>query len=69
MLERNFNIFFKEEIITEENYNEDVKKYLNNNKKGKSFFQIKKKDKIMNLFQKLFKKLMEIKLKLKGLKI
>ena len=43
LLERNFNIFFKEEIVTEENYNEDVKKYLNNNKKGKSFFQIKKK--------------------------
>ena len=63
LLERNFNIYFKEEIITEENYNEDVKKYLNNNKKGKNFFQIKKKDKIMNLYQILFKKLMVIKLK------
>ena len=58
LLERNFNIYFKEEIITEENYNEDVKKYLNNNKKGKNFFQIKKKRQnyefISNFIQKTY---------------
>ena len=56
LLERNFNIFFKEEIITEENYNEDVKKYLNNNKKGKSFFQIKKKRQNYEFISKVIQK-------------
>ena len=68
LLERNFNIFFKEEIITEENYNEDVKKYLNNNKKGKSFFQIKKKRQNYEFISKVIQKTYGNKVKVEGIK-